>query len=97
MVMKIEIDNCEHGLCSCMAENIQAKVMPEAHAIGFAEGCLSILEELHLIADGVATLAKAGKDHKPMVTTLVRRLAASAKVEYDSVIESGKSDSSPVN
>lgn len=97
MGMRIEIDNCEHGLCSCMAERIQAKVMPEAHAIGFAEGCLSILEELHLIADGVATLAKAGKDHKPMVTTLVRRLGESARAEYESVIGSEKSDSSHVN
>ncbi len=97
MGMKIEIDNCEHGLCACMAETIRAKVMPEAHAIGFAEGCLSILEELHLIADGVATLAKAGKDHKPMVATLVRRLGESARSEYESAIGSGKSDPSHVN
>jgi hypothetical protein len=97
MGIKIEIDNCEHGLCSCMAEKIQAKVMPEAHAIGFAEGCLTILEELHLIADGVATLAKAGKDHKPMVSTLIRRLSSSTRENYEAVVGPSKVDLSLAN
>lgn len=83
MDIKIEVKACEHGLCRCMARKIEEDIMPEAHAIGFKEGYEAILENIEMITEAVAKLAKAGKDHRPMVMTLIRRLHAFAEVQSD--------------
>jgi hypothetical protein len=86
-MIKIEVKACEHGLCRCMAAKIEKEIMPEAHAQGFKEGYESILENMEMITDAVAKLAKAGKDHKPMVMTLIRRLNAMCQVQSDGTVE----------
>jgi hypothetical protein len=86
-MIKIEVKACEHGLCRCMAAKIEKEIMPEAHAQGFKEGYESILESMEMITDAVAKLAKAGKDHRPMVMTLIRRLNAMAQVQPDGTVE----------
>jgi hypothetical protein len=86
-MINIEIRACEHGLCLCMMEKIQNEVLPESHAQGFKEGYESVLENMEMITDAVAKIAKSGKDHKPMVITLVRRLSALAQVQPDGTVE----------
>jgi len=80
-MINIEVEACEHGLCRCMASKIQNDIMPEAHAIGFKEGYEAVLENIEMITDAVAKLAKAGKDHRPMINTLLKRLHAFAEVQ----------------
>ena len=86
-MIRIELEACEHGLCHCMATRIEKDIMPEAHAIGFKEGYEAVLENMEMITDAVAKLAKAGKDHRPMVNTLLKRLHAFAEVQPDGKIE----------
>jgi len=89
-MISIEVDACEHGLCRCMANKIEKEIMPEAHAVGFREGYEAVLENMEMITDAVAKLSKAGKDHRPMVETLLRRLYAFTEVKPDGRVEVNK-------
>ena len=86
-MIRIELEACEHGLCQCMATRIEKDIMPEAHAIGFKEGYEAVLENMEMITDAVAKLAKAGKDHRPMVNTLMKSLHAFSEVQADGRVE----------
>ena len=86
-MINIEVRACEHGLCQCMVAKIEKDIMPEAHALGFREGYEAVLENMDMITDAVAKLAKAGKDHKPMVKKLLSRLYAFTEVQPDGKVE----------